>query len=102
MRPTSNPRQLPRVGLCSNWARTAVITVAVTERYSLYAPVEHCFGPPMDRRRGSRLTNDHRLADDLAVDQRLHRFGHRRQREASPEARFEFALRGQLKQRFAV
>src|SRR5215472_5112038 len=53
----------------------------------------HWFPPSAD---------EHGLADDLPVDQCLHRRGRLAQREAAPDAGFELALPSEVEQRLAV
>src|SRR6266446_5507855 len=46
--------------------------------------------------------DERRLADDLAIDQRLHRLRGSLQREAAPDAGLELALPGEFEQRLGI
>src|SRR3984893_11825980 len=48
------------------------------------------------------LADEHRLADDLAVDHGLHCLRGALQLEAAPDAGLELALRGEIEQRLGV
>src|ERR1700736_5235565 len=48
------------------------------------------------------LADEHRLADDLAIDQGLLCLRGALQREAAPDAGLELALRGEIEQRLGV
>src|SRR5215831_6827276 len=54
------------------------------------------------REQAANRLDEYDFADDLSIDQRLHRFDRIAQRIPAPDAGFELTLRGQFEQRLGV